>query len=299
MRAGILAVFFLPAALHAVTIVPRVTPLADFTVVGSQWPPYTFAPNCSPGETAIVFRLTIHNIGQGASTAINNYHAVWVQDNANPSWSGGSMLPAIPSWGSASVTVGLVGLKSQSAMAGHHQFTAIVNGARSVAEANYGNDSLFIDVNFPDGFCGPVIATTTASGTTVTPHSNTPPPGAAAPPPTVLGGSGLPAPTNVNNTITQAVCTKYGGPAAALACSAALPAGKLVLVWDYPFQNPVDGYRVYVSKGGGNVLRNVGGPKPVATQTAPGVRLAILDPPPVGTCYAVTAFRGATESQQS
>src|SRR5579884_539147 len=225
MRAGILAVVFLPAVLQAVTL-PTVRPLADFTVVASQWPPYKLAPNCSPGETAIVFYLTIHNIGQGASAAINDYHAVWVQDNANPSWSNGSMLPAIPSWGTANVTVGLVGLKSQDAMAGHHQFTVTVNGAHSVAESNYTNDTMLIDVDVPAGFCGPVISTTTQSSVTVTPRSTTPSPFDTRPPAPMLGG--LPAPTNLTNTITPAICAKYGGPAASLACTAALPAGKLV-----------------------------------------------------------------------
>ncbi|HJT16724.1 MAG TPA: hypothetical protein VJ853_05030 [Thermoanaerobaculia bacterium] len=276
----------LPATLYAVTL-PKVVPLPDFTVGGSTSPPYGINPNCSAGEVAIVFHLAIRNLGQGTSAAINDSHAVWVQDNANPSWAGGATLPAIPASGGVVVNVPLLGLKSQDAMAGHHQFTATVNGTRSVAELAYNNNSLVIGVDFPPGFCGPIVSTTTVSSTTVTPRSTTPPRGAQAPPP--IFGS-IPAPTNLTLTTRPDVCAKYGGPAASLACTAAFPAGKLVLVWDYPFPNAVDGFHVYTTKSGGS---------PVATQTTPGVRLAILDPGPVGTCYVVTAFQGTKVSQQS
>lgn len=98
----------------------------------------------------------------------------------------------------------------------------------------------------------------------------------------------LPAPENLTNTITKDVCTAHGGSAGAFACSIALPAGKLVLVWDYPHPNPVDGFRVYRVGGG-----------LVATQSLPSVHLAVLDAQPAGACFDVTAYKGKDESSPS
>jgi hypothetical protein len=98
----------------------------------------------------------------------------------------------------------------------------------------------------------------------------------------------IPAPVNLTNTLTKDVCTAHGGSAGSLACAIALPAGKLVLVWDYPYPNAIDGFHVY--RAGGAL---------VATQSLPSVHLAVLDPQPAGTCFDVTAFKGKDESTPS
>jgi hypothetical protein len=98
----------------------------------------------------------------------------------------------------------------------------------------------------------------------------------------------LPAPVNLTNTLTKDVCTAHGGSAGSLACAIALPAGKLVLVWDYPYHNAIDGFRVYRVGGG-----------LVATQSLPSVHLAVLDAQPAGACFDVTAFHGKDESAPS
>ena len=262
--------FLIAAA--AAAAVPKVQPpnsvlRADLTIAGDDTP-YQLANPCAPGESAITFRLTVTNRGAAPSPAINDLHAVWVEDTVNPAWSGGSTLPAIPPGGSVAVAVGLVGLKDLSKMTTRHMFSATVNGAHKVAESSYANNLVDVFVFFPPGFCAP-------------PASR-----GAAPPPVLTK---LPAPSNLTYTVTQAICFKYGGNAGALACSIGLPAGKLVLVWDYPPNIAIDGYRIYA----------VGNSQPVATQSLPSVRLEVLDPPKPGTCFEVTAFRGKLESPHS
>jgi hypothetical protein len=98
-------------------------------------------------------------------------------------------------------------------------------------------------------------------------------------------------------------CAQHGGSAGSFACYIALPAGKLVLVWDYPFAGPIDGFNVYsadVSSGVGNMqMYQKGGPKPLATQHDPSLHLEVLDAPRPGACYAVTAFHASEESNRS
>lgn len=256
----------------------RPAPMAHLVVIGTSEKPYVVATSCGPDKPAITFTLLAQNVGSAASMAINDPHAVFVQDNANPGWAAGATLPALPPGGNAKVTVTLPGLKAAGSMSGHHVFTATANALHAMPEQSYANNSVTIAIDLPQGFCSP--------------------PGSTLPQaPSQQITAPLPPPTDLTNTITQAVCANYGGPAAALACSIGLPAGKLVLVWSYPSNVQIDGFHVYMTSGG--TVRNIGSPQPVATQKTPGVRLAVLDPPPVGTCYAVTAFRGEAESPHS
>ena len=268
------------------TVAPKVALLPDLTVSGATQPPYTLANPCGAGESAIAFRLAIHNIGPGASTAVNDVHAIWVQDSANAGWAAGAPLPAIAASGTGSAIVVLLGLKNPDNMAGHHVFNVMINGNKTLAEQSYTNNSMTIAVDFPPGFCAPPVPVAGGLVAHGTPTSTAPPPGATVnnqlPP-------HLPAPSNLVNTITQGVCSKYGGSAGAFACSIGLPAGKLVLVWDYPSNVQIDGYRVY------NTATN----KVAATQSNAAIRLEVLDPPPAGTCFAVTAFFGSHESARS
>ncbi len=251
---------------------PNVFLRADLAFGGNGQPLFQLANPCSEGETAITFRLTVTNIGSAPSPAVNDVHAVWVADSLNPAWSAGAPLPSLAAGASAPVAVTLLGLKNPAQMAGRHVFNATINGSHTIVESSYANNTADILVPFPSGFCAPP-----ASIGTVQPQTH----------PRAL--THLPAPSNLTYTVTQAVCAKYGGNVGAFACSIGLPAGKLVLVWDYPPNIAIDGYRIYV----------IGNSQPVATQSLPAVRLEVLDPPKPGTCFDVTAFRGKLESPHS
>jgi hypothetical protein len=296
-----LAVFSLAFALGAAEARAAVTPVVGPPIVGvpSLWvqgyttPPYVIVKNCTAGEgAAIVFRLIVRNYGKGASPANTDYHAIWVRDSANSAWGGGNALPAIPVNNGIEVDVPLVALKDASAMQGHHVFNASFQ--------QFGGNTMAIPVDFPPSFCPPTVSVAPASAATPAPV-RTPNPYAVV----QHLATGLPAPTNLTNTITQGVCAAHGGPAGSLACYIGLPAGKLVLVWDYPFPDKIDGYRIYLHGGGGpstpsNVLQQqTVGAKPLATQSDPSVHLIVLDPPGVGTCFDVTAFAGDKESSRS
>jgi hypothetical protein len=122
------------------------------TLVVSYWttPPYILANPCAPGEGAITFRLIVRNAGNAASPAINDSHAIWVQDTANPAWAGGTTLPAIKAGDSPGVYVPLVGLKDPDQMQGHHVF--------NVTFEHFAGNSLQIPVDFPPAFCQPLIS---------------------------------------------------------------------------------------------------------------------------------------------
>jgi hypothetical protein len=156
----------LRAAAAAAPTVPAAGPqMVGFpTLVVSFWttPPYILANPCAPGEAAITFRLIVRNAGTALSPAINDSHAIWVQDAANPAWAGGATLPAIKAGDSPGVYVPLVGLKDPNQMQGHHVF--------NVTFEKYGGNSIQIPLDFPPAFCKPVISAATSSAATAPPQ---------------------------------------------------------------------------------------------------------------------------------
>ncbi|MBV8366942.1 MAG: hypothetical protein JO194_10665 [Candidatus Eremiobacteraeota bacterium] len=141
---------------------PQMVGVPSFIASYHTTPPYVLVNPCSPGEAAIVFRILVRNAGTGASAAINDYHAVWIQDVANPSWSGGMTLPAIKAGDSPAVDVPLVALKDTDKMQGHHNF--------KVTFEQFGGNTLQIPVDFPPAFCKPVTSVAPYSVATAPPH---------------------------------------------------------------------------------------------------------------------------------
>jgi hypothetical protein len=267
--------------------------LPNLQVSEHYTPPYVLASPCAWGEVAITFRLTVRNYGTGASPAINDYHALWVQDSANPAWAGGMTLPAIPVNNGIAVDVPLVGLKNTNAMQGHHVFNATFK--------MYGGNSLSIPVDFPPAFCTPPVSVAPLGATA--PPQHTPLPYSLERPVTYQGGPAIPAPRNLDYTNDSGVCSKHfpvplAGP---LACAASVKS-LLTLVWDWSPRNcngcptDVDGYKVYRVDAGQHAL--------IATQ-AQGTNVTVygVDKPIDGTwqgkCYVVTAYKGSTESPES
>jgi hypothetical protein len=130
------------------------------------------------------------------------------------------------------------------------------------------------------------------------------PPGALLAPSLTLGvPQPPPPPINLSQAFTKETCQAHGGSAGSLACYIGLPAGKLALVWDYPYSNPIDGYNIYPAAGpapaGPAQLHIMTLPKPIATQADPSWKFVVLDMPRPGACFTVTAYRGKLESNQS
>jgi hypothetical protein len=112
----------------------------------------------------------------------------------------------------------------------------------------------------------------------------------------------LPPPINLQNTTSKDVCQQHGGSAGSFACYIALPAGNLVLVWDYPYPDKIDGYNVYAADSapsGPYSLHLMGPVKPIATQSDPTLHLEVLQPLKAPACFAITAFHGSDESDRS
>jgi hypothetical protein len=174
----VLLVTFGAMAAAAQVTVPETAPqMVGFpTLVVSYWttPPYILANPCAPGEAAITFRLLVRNAGTAASPAINDSHAIWVQDSTNPAWAGGATLPAIKAGDSPGVYVPLVGLKDPNQMQGHHVFT--------VTFEKYAGNSIQIPVDFPPAFCQPVVSFPKSAAATAPPHQGQSPYAAMAPP---------------------------------------------------------------------------------------------------------------------
>ncbi|MGH7488585.1 MAG: hypothetical protein ACREMY_23745, partial [bacterium] len=106
----------------------------------------------------------------------------------------------------------------------------------------------------------------------------------------------LPAPTGLRSTTDVAECGRhaavFGG---GIVCTAVLPKGQLVLVWDWNGVGKLDGYRIYQVDNG--LHATVG-------MQAPGkdITLFVVPPPSngyTGKCYAVTAYMGDQESDLS
>jgi hypothetical protein len=120
-----------------------------------------------------------------------------------------------------------------------------------------------------------------------------PPP--AAGPPSQVQSIVVPVPTGLTSTLDQKQCNDHGGFAGGLACKAGLPNGMLALVWNYCDACKADGFHLY---------RVDGGRRDAVSIPANGtsVTIALLDVPSDGfngKCYAVTAYRGSSESAPS
>jgi hypothetical protein len=140
----------------------------------------------------------------------------------------------------------------------------------------------------------PVIRPAVSAQPTRTPLGN---PGAHIAP------AALPPPISLEQAWTKEVCAAHGGSAGSIACYIGLPAGKLALVWVYPYSNPIDGYNVYradaAPSGPMTTLHMMTPLKPIATQADPSWKFVVLDAQKAGSCFAVTAYHGSDESAHS
>jgi hypothetical protein len=113
----------------------------------------------------------------------------------------------------------------------------------------------------------------------------------------VVSATFVPTPTGMGSTHDPHMCASHGGTAGSLACSAALPAGQLALVWTC-HGCKVNGYRLYRVDNGQRTLLPANG----AYASDALVTLALLEPPGDGfngKCWAVAAYNGSNESQLS
>jgi hypothetical protein len=285
--------------------------LPDLTVSSNPGiPGYTLLPTCAPGLNAIVFHILVRNIGVAAAAPIANVHAVWVEDIAKPAWAGGAPIPAaIAPKADLLVDVKLGALSPPSTMWGAHTFKVVVNGPKFIAETSYANNQMTIPVVIPKGFCAPSNPVSIASNpsTVITPAPSPKPTHSPFNPGVVMApGAHLPAPfpppINLVQVFKKEDCAAHGGSAGSLACYIGLPAGKVALVWDYPFSNPVDGYNVYrndTAPSGPMSVHMLAPMKPIATQSDPSFKFIVIDPPKPGACFSVTAYHASQESNQS
>lgn len=113
----------------------------------------------------------------------------------------------------------------------------------------------------------------------------------------------LPAPINLVSDTSKDACVAHGGSTESFACYIALPAGKLVLDWDYPYPNKIDGFNIYradtVSSSGPTTIHLLAPVKPLMTQGDASLHFEVLEAQRAGTCYAVTAYHGSDESDRS
>lgn len=306
IRAGGALAAGLPSVAPVVAPMPGLPDLTVSGILGA--PPYTMLAACAPGQKAIIFHLYVANIGSGASPPINNVHAVWVQDSSIPAWSGGAAIPAaIPAHGGAAIDVTLDALKPASSMWGPHSFKVTVNGAKTVAEASYVNNTAAIALTIPKGYCTPGGSVSIAANPTlnVAPSPTHAPlvnPNVMLAPGTHITPAALPPPVSLTQAFTKDVCQAHGGTAGSIACYIGLPAGKVALVWDYPYSNPIDGFNLYRTGNGAPApmtIHMLTAPKPIATQADPSWKFAVIDPPAPGACFGVTAYHGTDESKQS
>ncbi len=120
---------------------------------------------------------------------------------------------------------------------------------------------------------------------------------ATAKAPAAVSASFVPTPSGMGSTHDPHMCASHGGTAGSLACSAALPAGQLALVWTC-HGCKVSGYRLYRVDNGQHTLLPANG----AYASDATITLALLEPPGDGfngKCWAVAAYNGSNESTLS
>jgi hypothetical protein len=105
---------------------------------------------------------------------------------------------------------------------------------------------------------------------------------------------GIPLPTDLKSTTDPQECGKHGG-LAGLFCIQAVPDKYLILVWDWQPNDKwpaIDGYHIYDVTNGAKTR--------VQDQTNPQATVEFFEPGSfAGKCYAVTAYKGTTESATS
>ena len=108
----------------------------------------------------------------------------------------------------------------------------------------------------------------------------------------------LRAPSGIQTTVDQTVCSQHGGFAVGLVCHALLPKGRIALVWNPPASPAaqVSGYKIYRVDSGINTL--------VYTQNnGHDITAWVVDPLPAGgydgACFAVSAYGTLRESPLS
>jgi hypothetical protein len=156
-----------PAASTSSGVQPvYLTALPDL-IVSARAPAYTLGTTCSTGGPAIVFHLTVSNIGAAPSTSVSaDQGGVVVQTathsgNVGAIWSAAATLPPVPSHGSVNVDVSLMPLSPPSAMAGSHVFSVLVNRLNTLKVASTSNKGASITVDIPNGFCPHLAASLT------------------------------------------------------------------------------------------------------------------------------------------
>jgi hypothetical protein len=134
--------------------------LPDLTV-SARTPAYTLNSGCSTGGAAIIFHLTVSNIGVGNSGPIaQSQGGVMIQTSMQSSpngpgsvWGTAAALPTISGRSSVQLDVSMPALRPSSGMEGTHVFSAFVNPLNTVKEMSTTNNSTNITVTIPKGFC--------------------------------------------------------------------------------------------------------------------------------------------------
>jgi hypothetical protein len=267
------------------------------------------AAACKAGAPLVTLNVVVSN--QGASALGGAGMLLVAQDEGKVSWAGETGMPKLAAGESKTVSIPVYPPTHLSRADGTHRFSVLSPIARTAAP---------IAVTLPAGVCGGLAARfrhsavfskavvakpiqTSAMGY----PKNTSPSAATtqsrAPALTAedlrLAGrlrvNKLAAPAGAASTADPKTCTDHGGLGGGLACAALLPQGRLALVWSWA-GTAADGFNVY---------RVDGGQRTRVGRQANGkdVTLYVIDPVPAdgysGKCYAVSAYRGAEESDLS
>jgi hypothetical protein len=268
-----------------------------------------FVAACKAGAPLVTLNVVVSN--QGASALGGAGMLLIAQDEGKVSWAGETGMPKLAAGESKTVSIPVYPPTHLSRADGTHRFSVLSPIARTAAP---------IAVTLPAGVCGglaarfrhsavfskAVVAKPIQAGAMGYPK-NTGPSAATtqsrAPALTAgdlrLAGrlrvNKLVAPGAVASTADPKACTDHGGLGGGLACAALLPQGRLALLWSWT-GTAADGFNVY---------RVDGGQRTRVGRQANGkdVTLYVIDPVPAdgysGKCYAVSAYRGAEESDLS
>lgn len=261
-------------------------PAVTLSVAGPQT--VALAKSCEQGRLALTLRVIVTNNGTVATPGMPSSTGLLATDQSRPAWAGRAALPALAPHTSTTVFIPLLTMSNLAGIAGMHQFTIRAKAFQAVTQWP-------IVVNIPNGFCNAAMSRRLPAMTLLNNAQAKNQIHAVRLAATPSGVPALSAPTNLQNTVNEQVCTQHGGFGGGLACKAALPQGWLVLVWNW--SGPaIDGYHVY----------RFDGPQHTAVgtqQNGKDITLQILSSPPsggyAGKCYSVTAFRGAEESAPS
>jgi hypothetical protein len=287
---------------QAAADVPKMIFGSDLAISLDGKPGYEFTGKCGAKDSYLIVHVRVQSNGSAPSPSISDGAAVTIIDQNNAAWNAGSQLVGLAPGTGVAITLALPVISPASAMTGNHTFTVSVN-KKFFTDATMGDNSFTLSVGGGKNCGGRSYLI--SSGALPSSNRNV---GVA---PALNQGNPIASPTRLYYTNDPKVCVDHTGLAGAFICPGMLADGTiLALIWNWDASTcyatircvtSIDGFHIYRVTGGASSRRYavLATHVLIDTQSDPALTLRGIKPWSRNDCFAVTAFKGKNESDDS